>query len=273
MNEYMTEQEIIFRNRKVAYSIGGNGFPLVFIHGFCEDKSMWNDFVEFFVADYQVIMIDVGGFGASELPIEPTIAEMAMQVNAVLRVEGIQKCLLIGHSMGGYIAMDFAELFGDKLIGITMFHTHPFGDTVTKKRNRNKGILFLNKYGTSKYVASLMPKLFFAKARVTHKIVLERLIERAKRYSKEAIISGLIAMRDRQNQALVLEKIDCPVQFIVGKEDTVIDWSQSMGQLHLPRIASIHLLENVGHLGMFEVKNVTQKLVYDFVQFSIKNYF
>jgi pimeloyl-ACP methyl ester carboxylesterase len=269
----MTEQVTIFKNKKIAYSIFGKGFPLVFVHGFCEDRSMWNQFIKPFIDDYQVITIDIGGFGASELPIESSIAAMAKQVNAVLEAEKINQCLLVGHSMGGYIAMDFAELFGDKLVGLTMFHTHPFGDTAKKKRNRNKGILFLNKYGASRYVTGLIPLLFSAEARVTHKITLEQLIIQAKTYSKETIISALIAMRDRQNQSQTLAKMTCPVQFIIGKEDTAIDWSQSMKQTHLPNVASIDILKNVGHLGMFESKSVTQKLINAFLEIFIKKGF
>lgn len=269
----MTEQVVIFKGKKIAYSIFGKGFPLVFIHGFCEDRSMWNEFIKPLIHDYQIITIDIGGFGASELPIEPTIRAMAKQVNAVLENEKINKCLLVGHSMGGYIAMDFAELFGEKLIGLIMFHTHPFGDTAIKKRNRDKGILFLNKYGSDKYVTGLIPQLFSPEARVTHKNTLERLIEQAKTYSKEAIISGLIAMRDRPNQGQILEKTTYPVQFIIGKQDSAINWSQSMKQTHLPNVVSIHILENVGHLGMFEAKSVTQNLISSFVSFSIKKGF
>ncbi len=109
-------------NKKIAYSMSGNGFPLIFIHGFCEDRTMWNEFIAPFLIQYRVITVDIGGFGESELPKKATVEEMADQINAVLNKENIIKSILIGHSMGGYIGAAFAEKYKDCLAGLVLFH-------------------------------------------------------------------------------------------------------------------------------------------------------
>ena len=256
-------------NKKIAYSISGDGFSLVFVHGFCEDRSMWEGFSHFFLTQYQVITIDIGGFGASELPNEPTIEVMADQINAVLNTENIKECILIGHSMGGYIGAAFAEKYEIRLAGLVMFHTHPYADTSHKKENRDKGIQFLQKYGSNRYVTALIPQLFTSKFRINHRHVIDNLIYKARTYSLETIIFGLNAMKNRPDRSSIIEELNCPVQFIIGKLDAAIPWKQSIRQTILPNIGSIQILENIGHQGIFEAKEETQNMIAKFVDFCL----
>lgn len=256
----------VHNDKKIAYSVFGNGFPIVFVHGFCEDRSMWKKFIKPFTEKHSVITIDIGGFGETELPNEPTIHAMAQQVNAVLAAEQIERCILVGHSMGGYVSLAFAQQYGDKLQGLCMFHTHPFGDTAEKKINRDKGIEFVKTHGSEKYVRSMLPMLFAPFFRVEFKMVVQELIFAAQKFNADTIINGLQAMKNRKNNADVLEKIDCPVQFIIGKKDVSVSWQQSLRQAALPRVADIRIFENVGHMGMFEAKEETQQALLEFVK-------
>jgi pimeloyl-ACP methyl ester carboxylesterase len=258
-------------DKKIAYSRFGEGFPLVFIHGFCEDRSMWNDFIIPFQDKYSVITVDIGGFGESEQPETPNIKVMGEQVEAVLQVEKIEKCILIGHSMGGYTAMAFAEYFPQYLNGVVMFHTHPFSDTPEKKKVRDKGVEFIQTYGVEHFVAPLIPKLFGDNRQLEIRPVIDKLIKTAINYSSEAIIGGLIAMKNRPDRSSILENINCPVQFIIGKLDGAVSWEQSMKQTSIPNISDIQILEGVGHMGMFEATKQTQKMILDFVNFCIKS--
>jgi len=261
MTKYTT-----YNQKKVAYSTFGQGFPLVFVHGFCEDRSMWLDFITAF-SNYKIILVDVGGFGESEQPEEATISTMAAQVEAVLKAEQAEKCIFIGHSMGGYIAAAFAEKYPNYLQGLTMFHTHPFADVASKKRVRDKGIRFIQKYGVASFVTPLIPKLFGGNQSQELESTVSELIEKAKKYTPEAIIGGLLAMKNRPDHSPILTNIDCPVQFIIGKLDGAVTWEQSLKQTTLPNIAMIQILNEVGHMGMFEATEATQKMVLGFVEF------
>lgn len=259
----------VHRNKKIAYSRSGSGFPLVFIHGFCEDRSMWNDFTIPFLKQYSIITIDVGGFGHSELPETASIQAMAEQVEAVLQTENIQECVLIGHSMGGYIATAFAEFYPQYLKGIVMFHTHPFADTVEKKDIRDKGKAFIEEYGVEKFVTPLIPRLFSNHYRDELRPIIHQLIETAQNYSSEAVIGGLVAMKNRPNRAAILEKTTFPVQFIIGKLDSAVTWEQSLQQTSLPNISDIQVLNDVGHMGMFEATEQTQQMILGFISFCL----
>ena len=99
----------------VFYKVDGSGPAIVFLHGFMEDHSIWDEFVEQIAEKYRCICIDLPGFGKSGVFREiHTMDFMAGKVWEVLKKEHVSKCILIGHSMGGYVSLAFAKLFSEK---------------------------------------------------------------------------------------------------------------------------------------------------------------
>ena len=125
-------QAITFQNKKVAYHSEGTGTPIVLLHGFCFDSRMWEEFTPL-LSNFQIIRIDLSGFGHSELQKESSIKGMADCVHAVLKHLKIKKCVLIGHSMGGYVSLEFAKKHGELLLGLCLFHSHPLQIPMKKK--------------------------------------------------------------------------------------------------------------------------------------------
>ncbi|MCB0663218.1 MAG: alpha/beta hydrolase [Saprospiraceae bacterium] len=263
-------QTILYKDKKVAYSvIGQKGTPLVFLHGFCEDSSMWEDYLEPF-EENRLILVDLPGLGKSE-PVENiTISYMAEAVLAVLNELNAEKFLLIGHSMGGYVALEVAKQAPEKLMGLGLFHSHPFADTDDKKGSRDKAVEFIESHGHQLFVKQFIPKLFVDEFARSHTFLVDKMIHRAARYTQEGITGALKAMKDRPDNAKVLEDIKVPVLFIVGELDTAIAYELSVEQTHLPAIADIHILPKVGHMGMFKAKRETQGIVRRFVQFCLE---
>lgn len=260
-------QTIDFKGKKLAFYKEGKGkTPLVFIHGFCEDSRMWDEFIESFNGRY-LIRIDLPGFGNSEVQDEHSISNMAQCVNAVLMHLKVNKCMMIGHSMGGYVSLEFAKNHPEKLMGLCMFHTHPFADSEEKKKSRTKGIEFIKRHGHILYVRQLIPKLFAYDYSKGYPFEVNKLIYNASKFQSTGIISGLEAMRDRQDNSDVLKKIECPVQFIIGKKDIAVTLDASLAQTHLPNISDIHVFNDIGHMGMFEAKSRTVKILKKFLKF------
>jgi pimeloyl-ACP methyl ester carboxylesterase len=256
-----------FNQQPLFYTTQGEGFSLVLIHGFCEDASMWAEFMQPFLADYQVITMDLPGFGKSEVQAKHTILNYAEAVKTVLDCLNIQNCVMIGHSMGGYTALAFAELYPNYLKGLGLFHSHPFADSEEKKKNRKKTIQFIQKHGNAPFLGQMIPSLFtnhFAKA---NKNLVDKMIDDATAYPESGIIGALEAMINRPNCAAVLENIDVPVLLIVGKEDEAVPYSSSLEMSSLAKVTDLQIIENIGHIGMFEAKEKTQKIVLDFLRF------
>lgn len=258
----------LYKNKKIAYSNAGKGPAIVFIHGFCEDQTMWDSFTKT-LTDYQVITIDLPGFGQSALQEDISIDAMAECIKSVLADLAIQKCLLIGHSMGGYVSLAFAKKYEAQLFGLCLFHSHPYADTAVKKRDRQKSIDFINRNNSIYYVKQLIPKLFAPHFLTNNQVLVEQLIRRASTYSKEGIITALNAMMNRVDHASLLSQLNIPVSFIVGKLDVAIPSDANLNQIYLPNISDIQLFKNVGHMGMFEAPLESLKIVRQFYNFCL----
>ena len=126
---------------KTTIDTGGNKPVLVFLHGFCENKQIWEQFTQPLQANYRLILIDLPGFGDNTVPRpDYTMESGAVYVREVLTSLAIQKCVLIGHSMGGYVGLAFAEKYPELLLGLVLFHSSALPDSAEKKENRNKTI-------------------------------------------------------------------------------------------------------------------------------------
>ncbi len=254
-----------FKNKTLFYRRSGSGIPLVLIHGFCEDSSMWNEYKKAF-KNCKIICPDLPGFGNSSLPNENSINYYAMAVKAILDKEKIKKkFIMIGHSMGGYVSLAFAEKYSPQLLGMGLFHSHPMADTDLGKSNRHKGMEFIDKFGHKKYVEGLMPKLFPPKFKRSP--ILQKLITKASQYSASSIKAGLQAMADRPDRSSILSQAHYPILIIVGKEDQLIPFDLSAQFVHLPAVASVHLLDGIGHMGMFEDAEATSTIIKEFIYF------
>ena len=258
MNTTIFEQKEI-----VSFSQKGEGIPLVFLHGFCADSSIWDDFITQFPGR-NILRIDLPGFGLSEQIEDYSIARYAEVIHAVLENLNIKSSILIGHSMGGYVGLEYAKKYSDRLRGLCLFHSHPYADSEEKKKARKKSIRFIQNNGPIYYVKQLIPVLFTPNYNSGNHLELAKLVFKASKYTAENIIAGLEVMHDNTE---VLANLDFPALFIIGKEDTVVpDYLNDTAQ---PNIASIHLLKNVAHMGMLENPKKCARIIKDFVDFVL----
>lgn len=256
-----------FNNQTVYYETYGEGFPLVFLHGFCEDSSLWQMYVEPFKSKYRIVLIDLMGFGQSDTPKEATINYLAKAIKSVLEELKIEQCLMVGHSMGGYTALAFAELFPTFLSGICLFHSHPFADSEDKKKHRKKTIAFIKKHGSRPFLNQMIPSLFNKKFKEENSMIINKMIDKAALYNEDGIISGLEAMINRPDRSAILAKVEVPVLMIIGKKDTAVSYADSLKMSHLPKIGMVEILEAVAHVGMLEATEITQYSLSNFINF------
>lgn len=214
---------------------------------------------------FQVLRIDLPGFGKSKIDAPVSIAEMADGVKEVVDALKVEKLVLVGHSMGGYVGLEFAKKYPENLIGLSLFHTHPFADTEEMKKARLVSAKLVEGGDVAAYVRRLY-KILFGEDFKNEKL-REKLINRAAEYSDIALANGQRAMGERPDNSSVLENIDCPVQFIIGTEDKAVSDKFSREQTHLPQVADIHILQGIGHMGMFEDSKTTTRIVKDFLHF------
>ncbi len=263
-------KKLSYEAADLAYLSEGKGAPVVLLHGFCEDHKIWEEFLQDLQAEpYQVIAIDLPGFGASEAVEGISIEGMARRVHAVLEELRTGPAVLIGHSMGGYVGLAFARLFPERLLGLGLFHSHPYADDADKKAIRHKSAAFIRRQGHALFVKQLIPSLFADNFARSNAFLLEKLIYRASHFPSEGIIAAQEAMAERKDETETLKNINVPVLFIIGKQDSAIPADKNQEQVHLPEVASIHILEKAGHMGQFEDRKRTQRYVRQFVAFCV----
>ena len=238
---------------------------VIFLHGFCETKEMWKHFEDDLSLDYNVFCLDLPGFGDFHFDVyDLSIAEIAQIVQNEINNLQLDHYVLIGHSLGGYVALELAKQFPQKIKGLVMFHSTAFADTPGRVEKRNDVINFLEKHGSAKFVQSFIPQLFITELRETCKANINKLVEKGSEINKNVLIAYTKAMQTRNDNRRLLNELGFPIHFIVGKKDSSISLEDSIKQIQTPKISSSLIIENCGHVGMFEQSKITLK--------SIKSY-
>ena len=162
------------------YKTTGKGKAVVLLHGFIEEGSMWDETVKVLSKNNRVIVPDLEGFGKS--PFSGSALSMeyyAEEVCAMLKKEKVKKCVLLGHSMGGYVTLHFAEKYSGMLYGFGLLNSHCFEDADEKKENRKKGNEFIAKHGSSVFVSELYNNIFHASYKKKNQQFINALIKQA----------------------------------------------------------------------------------------------
>jgi len=255
---------IKFQNQPIRYKKEGLGNTIVLLHGFLESLDIWDTFSELLSRHFKVITIDLPGHGASGTIGEVHSMElMADAVNAVLIYLQIEQCVMVGHSMGGYVAVQFAEKYSSKVKGFGFFHSHADEDTIEGKYNRDRTIAILNKNYIS-WVNQFIPDLFAECNKEKFPSEIKKLQHIAGLMNAEQIIAAQYGMRDRKPKLAFLASTDLPVFYILGKEDTKMVVSKVMEQTLLPKHCEVLSLSDVGHMGFIEDSQVTMNFLRGF---------
>ena len=259
------ERKIDFLGKHIFYRVDGEGETLILLHGFMEDISMWDAFVKPISQNYQVITIDLPGHGKSEnVDRIHTMELMADIVREVLIMEKKQKCVLIGHSLGGYITLAFAEKYPTMLNGFGLFHSHTLGDTPEAKINRDRTIELVRKEKMG-FINQFIPSLFAKENRILLKSKIDHQIALANEMQSEGIIAALAGMKERPSRTEIVAMSKVPVLFILGKQDERIPFEKAMAQAATSSMAQINILANSGHMAWLEESKKSMAIVNGFV--------
>ncbi len=258
-----------YQSRRIHYQDTGYGPCLLLLHGFCEDLSIWNDLAGA-LAGFRVVCIDLPGFGQTALTEQANIEAMAEDVKRVVEQLKIDSFVLLGHSMGGYVSLAYAERYASDLRGLGLIHSFAQSDSAAKKESRNKGIQFVEKHGSVAFATSLLNTLFPKNYR--YPATIQQLIKKAGDIPPASIIHSLEAMRDRPDRSAVLQTTGCPVLFVIGALDEVVPLGASLEATHEPTVADIHILEEVAHMAMFEAPASLLSIVQQFVQYCYQTF-
>ncbi len=213
---------------------------------------MWNDFLPLLGEKEEVISIDLPGFGKEPLNAEiETLEDMADWVHSRLSLhEG--PIIWVGHSMGGYIGVEFAVKYPERLSGLVMFHSSFTADTEEKKLQRRKAMSFVKRSGINGFLRQFVPKLFSTHQK-TNKSLLSRAHKMVGSTSEAAMLMASAAMMNRRDHlGWLQEQSSIAVCMLIGKYDAHLPLKSQLAQAACIKNGSVVMLTASGHLGMWE---------------------
>ncbi|MFT4153738.1 alpha/beta fold hydrolase [Parafilimonas sp.] len=263
------KKNIAYKNIVLSYHVYGEGFPVVLLHGFAETYTIWRNQFNFLKDYFQLIVPDLPGSGESGLfktgKGNLSIDELADSVYAIIINENIGRCIMLGHSMGGYVTLSFAERYADKLKAFGFVHSTAYADNEEKKQNRQRAIEIMEAYGSYAFLKTVTPNLFTAAFKEKHAEVVKRLIEDGKHFKKENLQQYYYAMMGRADKTYLLRNNISPVLFVLGEEDMAAPLSDVLKQVHEPEIAYIHIMKNMAHASMLEAPEKLNAILKNFI--------
>jgi pimeloyl-ACP methyl ester carboxylesterase len=248
----------------------GTPIPVVLIHGFAEDGAIWERQTDQLKNNFRLLIPDLPGSGRSSPLTAPTsMEELADAVGAMLDEEKIETAILIGHSMGGYVALAFVEKYPCRCKGFGLFHSTAYPDSEEKKITRRKSMAFIRKHGAAEFMGQSTPNLFAESSLEQHPEWMAEITQRSGKSDPDSLIQYYQAMIDRPDRTPILAGSGLPTLFIIGTQDNTLPFEASLCQSHLPSLAFIHILENAGHMGMIEQAEQSNKILEEFLHFTI----
>ena len=239
---------------------------VVLLHGYLENMLVWEEFIPLIYKDVRVVVLDIPGHGISEVKGEVhTMDYLADVVAGALDALQIEKAYIVGHSMGGYVALSVCERHPNRVAGVVLLHSTPNADSEEKRKNREREISLV-KSGKKELLAKSAPEAGFAvDNRRRCQPYIEDLAEMVHLAEDEGIVALLGGMIARKDQNEMLRNMQVPQLFILGRKDGYIvpEVAEAMVAAH-PQ-AAVAWMENSGHMSFIEEPEACASALLDFV--------
>ena len=254
-------------NFTISYNDVGEGkIPVIFLHGFPFDKSMWKGQLDSLNSSYRLIACDIRGFGKStdeETPL--SIDLFSEDLIAFLDKLNIKKAIVCGLSMGGFIALNAIKKFPERFEALILCDTQCIADTTEVKENRYKAIDQINRDGVSIFNEKFIKSVFHPNSLTNKTELVENLSTVVFTNSKEIIIAGITALAGRPETCSSLSTIGIPTLIICGREDSVTPLVQSEFMHEHIEGSNLKIIDNAGHVSNLEQPDEFNKYLRNFL--------
>lgn len=252
----------------LAFVEAGEGLPIILLHGFCESKEIWEPIISDIAEAGRVIAIDLPGFGNNQpLKAPVTIPQMAEEVYQLLQYLNLDGGVIVGHSMGGYVALALAEKYPAIIKGLSLFHSTSFPDTAEKMGNRNKTVEFLENNGIAPFIDNFVPSLFSEENQQVLKYKIAQVKNLGNKTPLTTAIEATKAMRDRKDRSYILKNAKFPIMFFAGRKDQAVPIESVIEQCQITEAPlTLHSHPQTAHMGMYECPGDSVAMITGFVR-------
>ncbi len=267
------DQSITIGNICIGYTddLNDSDLPVIFIHGFPLDKSMWSSQRDALRNKFRVITYDIRGYGTSEAGTEPfSMDQYAEDLLQLMNALELDKVVLCGLSMGGYIALKAMEKFSERIVGLILCDTQCAADTTEAKKNRFKTIDMIQSNGLELYADQALSSLFYSETmdkKSKEIIEIRNVIEGCQ---PDIICETLMALANRDETCSVLSTINIPTLILVGEEDTVTPIAKSEYIHSKISGSTLYTIGKAGHLSNIDNPEVFNRHIYGFLKGVMK---
>ncbi|NBL64953.1 alpha/beta fold hydrolase [Flavobacterium sp. NST-5] len=243
-------KNFVFKNTKISFTDSGKGTALVLLHGFLENKKMWDFMVAAFSKKFRVIAVDLLGHGETDsLGYVHTMEDNADMVQAILSELKIRKAIFAGHSMGGYVALAFAELYPENVKGLALINSTSRADSDEKKENRDRAIKAVKQNYTN-FVRLSIANLFSENNREKLAEEIEDVKVEALKTPVQGIVASLEGMKIRNDREVILHFAPYPMLLVLGKNDPVLNYEDNLDQIENTAVKLVSFPD--GHMSHIE---------------------
>jgi len=244
-----------FRGVSLRYSDAGEGFPLLFLHGYLESAEIWSAFIPDLLRDFRVVTLDLPGHGESGLPGgEASMEVISESAEALLDHLKLDQAFWIGHSMGGYASLAQLERNPSRMAAICLFHSHTRPDSEIIKDKRKREIHIVEQGQKRLLVMQNIPNMFAPQNLVAFEHELELTRSLAHQTHDAGVVAALKGLMMRPDRSEVLASAALPCLQIIGRYDQYISFDEVSMKTDLPRDSERLILDHSGHMGFFEEK-------------------
>lgn len=244
---------VFYKNIKIHYTDIGKGKAIVLLHGFLENLSMWSNLSKNLSKKNRVICIDLLGHGLTEnYGYIHSMDDQAEMIKAILNQARLRKYIVVGHSMGGYIALAFAKLYPKNIKGLCLMNSTALPDSLEKKINRDRAIKAF-KQNPKTFVRIAIPMLFSEKNRAVFTSEIKQITQEALQISPQGILAALEGMKIREDLTSIYENSYYPIHLIIGKNDPTLEYSPLVSQTKNTKVVVVEFPD--GHMSHIENKD------------------
>lgn len=259
--------QLNINNSTIHYHEEGKGLPIIFIHAFALDQTMWQEQVAALKNQYRCITLDLRGFGHSTVLGEiSTMNQMANDVRALMNALAIDQATLVGLSMGGYVALAFYRAFREDVRALVLADTRATADTEEARANRLRSAEKALRQGSAAIADEITPNLLGKTTMATRPEVVHRVHEMIAANLPIAIAAAQRGMAARVDSTALLALIDCPTLIIVGSEDQLTPVAEAQVMHQGIYNSQLRVLENSGHLANLETPEAFNKALAEFLE-------
>lgn len=243
-----------------------NKTALVLIHGYLESDKIWESFIPRLQVSVPVKAYNIPGHGEKKaIQGDDLMQKWADDLHKEISNAGYEKIVLVGHSMGGYLAGEYALKYPETLAGICFFHSVPFADSGVKIAARRASVIRIEQEGTKELIREHAPKIYANANTSKFAEQIEKAVSEADKMSKEAVIASLKAMMYRKDPSEKISELKIPVLFLHGKQDNFIA-DAVIDKFNLPEKGEIFELHNSGHAAFNEEPEKAAKKLSEFTE-------